>query len=138
MRNIICGDQEILLVTLWLVPRRVKTEDISYWSLGSYVSLTCFRGVLVYYHFHLHPPPPPPPPPPLLQKPPQQKQTSSFTFLTIFPRPFTELLPSFHKSLETWLYESTCIYFVEYIFDSTFTLYIFYYDDICPQRNLQF
>ena len=44
MRNLTCGDQQILLMVIWLVLTRVETEEISYERLGSCFSWTCFRG----------------------------------------------------------------------------------------------
>ena len=44
MRHVTCGDQQILLMVIWLVQTGVKTDEISYERLGSYFSWTCFRG----------------------------------------------------------------------------------------------
>ena len=44
MRNLTCGDQQILLMVIWLVLTRVETEEISYERLGSCFSWTCFMG----------------------------------------------------------------------------------------------
>ena len=44
IRNLTCGDQQILLMVIWLVLTRVETEEIKYEKLGSYFSCTCFRG----------------------------------------------------------------------------------------------
>ena len=45
IRNLTCGDQQILLMVIWLVLTRVETEEISYKKLGSCFSWTWFRGV---------------------------------------------------------------------------------------------
>ena len=44
MRNLTCGDQEILLMVIWLVLTMVEIEEISCERLGSCFSSTCFRG----------------------------------------------------------------------------------------------
>ena len=44
MRNLTCGNQQILFMVIWLVLTRVETEEISYERLGSCFSWTCFRG----------------------------------------------------------------------------------------------
>ena len=44
LKNFTCGDQQILLIVIWLVLTRVETEEISYERFGSCVSWTCFRG----------------------------------------------------------------------------------------------
>ena len=43
IRNLTCGDQQILLMVIWLVLTRVETKEIKYEKLGSYFSCTCFR-----------------------------------------------------------------------------------------------
>ena len=43
MRNLTCGNQQILFMVIWLVLTRVETEEISYERLGSCLSWTCFR-----------------------------------------------------------------------------------------------
>ena len=44
MRNITCGDQQILFMVIWLVLTRVENGDISYSAPISYVSSTCLKG----------------------------------------------------------------------------------------------
>ena len=44
MRNLTCGDLQILLVVLWLVLTRAENEEISYQILGSWFFRTCFKG----------------------------------------------------------------------------------------------
>ena len=44
MRNLTCGNQQILFMVIWLVLTRVETEEISYERLGSCFSWTCFMG----------------------------------------------------------------------------------------------
>ena len=44
MRNLTCGDQQMLLMVIWLVLTRVETEEISYKRLGSCFFWTYFRG----------------------------------------------------------------------------------------------
>ena len=43
MRNLTCGNQQILFMVIWLVLTRVETEEISYERLGSCFSWTFFR-----------------------------------------------------------------------------------------------
>ena len=43
MRNLTCGNQQILFMVIWLVLTRVETVEISYEWLGSCFSWTCFR-----------------------------------------------------------------------------------------------
>ena len=43
MKNLTCGDQQILLMMIWLVLTRVEAEEITYERLGSNFSWTCFR-----------------------------------------------------------------------------------------------
>ena len=43
MRNLTCGNQQILFMVIWLVLTRVETEEISYERLGSCFYWTCFR-----------------------------------------------------------------------------------------------
>ena len=44
MRNLTCGDLQILLVVFRLVLTRVENEEISYQILGSRFFRTCFKG----------------------------------------------------------------------------------------------
>ena len=44
MRNLTCGNQQILFMVIRLVLTRVETEEISYERLGSCFSWICFRG----------------------------------------------------------------------------------------------
>ena len=44
MRNLTCGDQQILVLVIWLVPTKAQTEEISYYRTGSCISSTCFMG----------------------------------------------------------------------------------------------
>ena len=44
MRDVTCGDQEILLMVIRLVLTRVEVEEISSERLGSCFPWTCFRG----------------------------------------------------------------------------------------------
>ena len=43
-KKLTCGNQQILLMVIWLVLTRVETEEISYERLGSCFSWTCFMG----------------------------------------------------------------------------------------------
>ena len=43
MKNLTCGDQQILLMMIWLVLKRDEAEEITYERLGSDFSWTCFR-----------------------------------------------------------------------------------------------
>ena len=43
MKNLTCGDQQILLMMIWLILTRVEAEEITYERLGSNFSWTCFR-----------------------------------------------------------------------------------------------